>query len=178
MPGYLLAAAFLVGLSGCGEADPVGASPTLAAGRPLPELTARVVDRASLLPPATELDLTGKLAALERRTTDQLVIVTVPGLRGEPIEQLGRRLGNGWGIGQKDKNNGVLLIVAPGDRKVRIEVGLGLERTLPDELCAEIIRRDILPHFREGQFESGIVAGSDAIIRSLDAAASPGKGAA
>jgi uncharacterized protein len=87
-------------------------------------LTGRVVDQAGIILPADEQRLTQQLARLERETTDQVVIVTLPSLNGEAIEKVGLALGNGWGIGQADTDNGVLLLVAPHDRKVRIEVGL------------------------------------------------------
>lgn len=138
----------------------------------LPKLTGRVVDNAELLAPSVEAQLTRRLAALETRTTDQLVVVTVPTLGGREIEQFGLQLGNAWGIGQKGKNNGVLLIVAPNERKVRIEVGLGLESTLTDPVAAEIIQARILPRFRQRDMEQGIVAGVDGILEVLDAGSS------
>ena len=135
----------------------------------LPVLTERLVDNAALLDASTEVALTAKLAALEAATSDQLVVVTVPSLGSETIEALGLRLGNGWGIGQKEKNNGVLLIVAPAERKVRIEVGTGLEPVLTNSASAEIIDQVILPHFRRGNLEEGVVAGTEAIIDKLRA---------
>jgi len=139
----------------------------------LPPLSGRVVDRADLLPAAAEGTLTQKLEALEQRTTDQLVVVTLESLGGCSIEQVGLLLGKGWGVGQKDKNNGVLLIAAPQERKVRIEVGLGLERRLTNEKAAGIINQDILPRFREGEMQQGIVKGVDAILAVLDPNVSP-----
>jgi uncharacterized protein len=97
-----------------------------------PELTGRVVDEAGLLSAADSAALTASLADLEARTTDQLVIVTLKSLRGTTIEDYGYQLGRRWKIGQKDKDSGVLLIVAASERKVRIEVGYGLEGTLTD----------------------------------------------
>ena len=90
----------------------------------------------NLLSPAEEAQLTTELAALERRTSDQLVIVTVPSLNGRTIEAFGLALGNHWRIGQRGKDNGVLLIVAPAERKVRIEVGYGLEAILTNARAA------------------------------------------
>jgi uncharacterized protein len=135
--------------------------------RSLPALTGRVVDMANLLSPAEEAALTGRLAALERQTSDQLVIVTTPSLEGETIAAYGMRLGNGWRIGQRGRNNGVLLIVAPAESQTRIEVGRGLEATLTNESAAEIIRRDLIPHFRAGRWHAGIDAGTGAIIAVL-----------
>lgn len=133
----------------------------------LPTLTGRVVDHADLLSPPTEQSLAARLEALERQTSDQFVVVTLESLGGDSIEETGLRLGNGWGIGGKDRDNGVLLIVAPNERKVRIEVGHGLEGTLTNALCSRIIDEAILPRFRQGDMESGIVAGTDAVIAAL-----------
>nr|WP_272873203.1 TPM domain-containing protein [Sphingomonas arenae] len=134
----------------------------------MPPLTGRVVDNANLLSVRTEAALTTKLAALEGRRTDQLVVVTLPSLHGNTIERVGLRLGRGWGIGQVDKNNGVLLIIAPNERKVRIEVGTGLESAIEDHEAARMIETIMLPSFHAGALESGIVAGADAIIAELD----------
>ena len=100
-----------------------------------PALTGRVVDEANILNEATRATLTQKLADLEAKTTDQLVVATLKSLQGTSIEDFGYQLGRHWRIGQKDKNNGVLLIVAPNERKVRIEVGYGLEGTLTDAVA-------------------------------------------
>lgn len=96
-----------------------------------PELTGRVVDNAGILDTATRQQLEKLSADLEAKTTDQLVVVTLPSLQGTSIEDYGYQLGRKWQIGQKDKNNGAILIVAPNERRVRIEVGYGLEPTLP-----------------------------------------------
>ncbi|WP_332654638.1 TPM domain-containing protein [Brevundimonas sp.] len=132
-----------------------------------PELSGRVVDQARLLTPEKEAELTTRLEALERDTSDQLVIVTVESLQGLEIEDYGYRLGRAWGIGQAEDDNGVLLIVAPEERKVRIEVGYGLEPVLTDGLSALIIHNEILPAFREGYFERGIDQGAAAIEAQL-----------
>lgn len=124
-----------------------------------PSLTGRVVDLANLIDPATEQSLSAELAALETKSTDQLVIVTLPSLQGYAIEDFGYQLGRHWGIGQKGKDNGVLLIVAPNERKVRIEVGRGLEPHLTDAMSRLIIENAILPRFRRGDFQGGILAG-------------------
>ena len=132
-----------------------------------PALTGRVVDQANLLTPAKEAELTTRLEALERDTTDQLVVVTVASLQGLEIEDYGYRLGRSWGIGQEANSNGALLIVAPEERKERIEVGYGLEPVLTDGFSALIIHNEILPAFRDGQFERGIEAGVVAIDTQL-----------
>jgi uncharacterized protein len=132
----------------------------------LPPLTGRVVDLANLLTPAQEAGLTRQLAALERRTSDQLVIVTAPSLRGRTIEAYGLMLGNGWHIGQRGKDNGVLLIVAPAERQTRIEVGYGLESILTDARARAIVDR-MTPRFRQSRWHEGIEAGTQAIVATL-----------
>lgn len=124
-----------------------------------PPLTSRVTDAANLLDPETEAALTADLAALEQKSTDQLAVVTVPSLEGYSIEDYGIGLGRTWGIGQKGKDNGVLLIVAPNERKVRIEVGRKLEPFLTDTMSALIIHNAIIPAFRRGDWAGGIKAG-------------------
>ncbi|HBK08338.1 MAG TPA: methanol dehydrogenase [Acetobacteraceae bacterium] len=137
-----------------------------------PALTGRVVDEAGLLSPADRAALTVSLAALEATTTDQLVVVTLKSLQGRTIEDYGYQLGRHWKIGQKDKDSGVLLIVAVSERKVRIEVGYGLEGTLTDAETKLIIENLILPRFKIGDFAGGIKAGTAAIIQALGGAAS------
>ncbi|MFK4056333.1 TPM domain-containing protein [Brevundimonas sp. NPDC046655] len=145
------------------------ALPAFAAEIKFPALTGRVVDDAQLLSPEQEQALTGKLAALEQQTGDQLVVVTLPSLQDQEIEDFGYQLGRHWGIGQKENDGGALLIVAPNERKVRIEVGYGLEGVLTDAYSSLIIRKDILPAFRQGDYAAGIIAGTDAIIAQLTA---------
>ena len=116
-----------------------------AAGPSFPALSGRVVDNADLLTGAEEAELTRALEALETASTDQLVVVTLPTLQGYEIEEYGYQLGRHWGIGQKDKDNGVLLIVAPNERKVRIEVGRRLEPIQPKGGCHRIKTPDIRP---------------------------------
>ena len=129
------------------------------AGPKFPPLTGRVVDDAHLLTPADKAAIEADLKALEAKSSDQLVVFTTNSLQGYPIEDYGYQLGRAWGIGQKGTNNGVLLIVAPNERKVRIEVGRGLEPQLTDLMTSLIIRNTILPEFRRGSFSSGIKAG-------------------
>ncbi len=161
-------AAWLVALSVVGWLGLAGAVMAQTARQPdFPPLSGRVVDQARLLSPEAETALTAKLEALERDTSDQLVVVTVESLQGQEIETYGYQLGRAWGIGQAEDDNGVLLIVAPEERKVRIEVGYGLEPVLTDALSALIIHNEILPSFREGYFERGIQRGVDAIDAQL-----------
>jgi uncharacterized protein len=124
-----------------------------------PPLTGRIVDEAGLLPADDRRAIEQDLKALEAKSTDQLVVYTTRSLQGYPIEDFGYRLGRFWQIGQKDKNNGVILIIAPGDRKVRIEVGRGLEPQLTDLMSKLIIENAILPAFRRNDFAGGIKAG-------------------
>jgi uncharacterized protein len=144
-----------------------GIQGTLAQEITFPSLTGRVVDEAGLLDAAKQAEIEAKLAALEEKTTDQLVVVTVRSLQGRTIEEYGYRLGRAWAIGQKDKNNGVLLIVAPNERKVRIEVGYGLEGTLPDAIASIIVQNSILPRFKANDYPGGIALGVDEIIKTL-----------
>ena len=132
-----------------------------------PELTGRVVDQAGLLTPAQVQSLSGALASAEQNTSNQVVVVTLSDLQGYDIADYGYQLGRQWGIGSKDNDNGVLLIVAPNDRKVRIEVGYGLEGALTDALSSIIIQQEILPAFRQGQFYGGIQAGVTAIQAAI-----------
>ncbi len=129
-----------------------------------PKLTGRIVDQAGILSDADRATISQKLQALEKKSSDQLVLVTLTSLQGYAIEDFGVRLGRHWGIGRKDKNNGVLLIIAPKERKVRIEVGYGLESELTDTLAGNIIHNRILPQFRKGQMSRGIILGVDDII--------------
>ncbi len=132
-----------------------------------PALTGRVVDEARLLPPATAAALTDRLAAYERRTRHQLVVVTVTSLGGETIEAFTLALANRWGIGRKGADDGILLLVAPTECKTRIEVGRGLERRLTNARAATIIETRMLPPFRAGDFPRGIDGGVDAIIAAV-----------
>ena len=141
------------------------ASPALA--QTFPPLTGRVVDNANLLNPAEEAALSAKLEALEKSTGRQLVVATLPDLQGYEIEDYGYQLGRAWKIGQKGENNGIILIVAPNQRKVRIEVGYGLEPYVTDALSSIIIQQQILPRFKAGDFPGGIEAGVDALISQL-----------
>jgi len=134
-----------------------------------PELSGRVVDQANLLSPEQEAELTQRLEALQQASTRQLVVATVSSLEDYPIEDYGYQLGRHWGIGQDESNNGIILLVAPTERKVRIEVGYGLEAIMTDALSNQIVQNTILPHFRDNDYPGGIMAGADAIIEQLQA---------
>jgi uncharacterized protein len=144
-------------------AAPVQAAPTF------PALTGRVVDDAHVLPADVQADLTQRLAVLEQKTSRQLVVVTVPTLQGYDISDYGYQLGRAWGIGQKGTNNGALFIIAPSDRKVRIEVGYGLEGVLTDAMTNVILQRAVLPKFKARDIPGGIADGTQAIIDQMGA---------
>ncbi|WP_301074290.1 YgcG family protein [Sphingomonas sp.] len=141
------------------------ASPSSA--QTFPKFTGFVVDAANVLPPEVEADLTSKLDALQRDTKRQLVVVTVPSLENYPIEEYGYKLGREWGVGLKDVDNGAILLVAPNERKVRIEVGYGLEPFVTDALSSVVINQAILPRFKAGDLPGGVVAGTDALVTQL-----------
>ena len=130
-----------------------------------PALSGRGGDRAQMVDPAVREQLTQQLQALEQTSGDQLVVVTVPDLQGVPIEDYGYQLGRQWGIGQKGKDNGALLIVSRDDRQLRIEVGYGLEGVLTDAQSWVIINQVILPKFKAGNFSQGISDGVAAMIQ-------------
>jgi uncharacterized protein len=137
-----------------------------------PALTGRVVDRADLLSPADEARLSRKAEALEKEVGPQYVVVTIPSLGGRDIVEYGVGLGRHWGIGDSKRNDGVILIVAPEDRKARIEVGYGLERRVTDPFAGRVLREQALPRFRAGDYPEGIEAASDALIARLRSKAS------
>jgi len=145
-------------------------APSAAPAKPgFPALTGRVVDAARLLDAATIAQLTRDLAAHETATSEQVVVVTVPSLNGMTIEDFGYQLGRQWGIGQKDKSNGALFIVSRDDRKLRIEVGYGLEGKLTDAQSAVILNQIVTPAFRQNDYAGGISRGVAAIIEALNA---------
>ena len=143
------------------------ASSAHAAEPKFPALTGRVVDDAGVLDASTQSQLTDMLAAHERATGEQVVVVTLDSLQGFSIEDFGYQLGRNWGIGQKGKNTGALLIVVPKEHKVRIEVGYGLEGQLTDATSRTIIENDILPSFKRGDFSAGVLAGTASILKAL-----------
>jgi len=132
-----------------------------------PPLTGRVVDQANIISADTRSTITSKLAELEQKSGIQLVVATVSSLEGQEIEPYANQLFRTWQLGEKSKNNGVLLLVAPNERRVRIEVGYGLEGTLTDALSKVIITNAITPRFKAGDFSGGIARGVDDIITVL-----------
>jgi uncharacterized protein len=141
------------------------ALPEIAAAQSFPPLTGRVVDEAGIIPDADERALTERLAAHEAKTTNQVVVATVRSLGGRGIEEYGVDLGRAWGIGQAERNNGAILLVAPNEREVRIEVGYGLEGELTDAISGLIISGSIIPRFRDGDYPAGIAAASRISLR-------------
>src|SRR5208337_2732667 len=132
-----------------------------------PELTGRVVDQAHILSAVTTADLERKLADLEQKSGIQLVVATVPTLNGEEIEPYANELFRAWKLGEAKQNNGALLLIAPKERKMRIEVGYGLEGTLTDAVSSVIIANAIAPRFKAGDFDGGVTRGVDDIITAL-----------
>ena len=171
MPRALLLPLLWAALAGCSGEPAAADAPARQAQGEFPALTGRVVDKADLIAPEMEQALAERLALLERRTTDQFVIVTVPTLGGRDIADYSRDLGKSWGIGRKDEDNGVLLVVAPNERRVRIAVGYGLESTLTNARAQAIIDERLLPAFRAGDYEDAIVGGAERIVETLEGAA-------
>ncbi len=138
-----------------------------AAAQSFPPLTGPVVDQADLLRPEQELDLKSKLAALETQSGRQMVVATVNSLEGKEIADYSYQLGRHWKIGDQQRDDGVILVVAPKERKVWIATGYGADDVLTDAMTGVIIRQEILPRFKAGDMGGGIVAGTDAVIRQL-----------
>lgn len=145
------------------------AGPAAAQDVKFPPYTGLVVDAANVLPQATRDDLTAKLRKLQQDTRRQLVVATIPDLQGRDIADYGYRLGREWGVGLRDVNNGAVLIVAPNDHKVRVEVGYGLEPVLTDALSSVIVNRDMTPRLKAGDMPGAVEAGTDAIVAQLRA---------
>ncbi|WP_343228352.1 TPM domain-containing protein [Sphingomonas yunnanensis] len=140
---------------------------TAATAQQFPPLSGRVVDAAKLLDADQVRQLEQLSAAVEQASSRQLVVATVPSLQGYTIEDYGYRLGRAWGIGQKGANNGVILLVAPSERKVRVEVGYGLEPIVTDAYASIVVNQTILPRFRGGDMPGGIVAGAQQLAEQL-----------
>lgn len=138
-----------------------------ASAQDFPKFTGLVTDAANVLPPDAEAALTRKLEAFQQKTGRQLVVATVPSLGGDEIQDYGYKLLRTWGVGLKGADNGAILLVAPADRKVGIEVGYGLEGVLTDAYSSVVINSKVLPAFKAGDMPGGIAAGSDALIDVL-----------
>jgi len=138
------------------------------AQKEIPELWGQHVhDEAKVLSPQTIETLEQQLKLFEDSTSNQIAILIVPSLDGEIIEQYGLRVSEKWRLGQKDKDNGVLLLISINDRKMRIEVGQGLEGPLPDAICNRIIRNEMAPNFRRGDYDGGVSAAINGIMLAI-----------
>ena len=140
---------------------------TPALAQTFPQFTGLVTDAANVIPADRKAALEAKLEALQQQTNHQLVVATIPSLQGYDIADYGYRLGRQWGVGLKGADNGIILIVAPNDRKVRVEVGYGLEPIVTDALSSVIIQQRIIPAFKAGDVPGGIEAGVDALAQQL-----------
>ena len=134
----------------------------------VPPMTGRVMDLAHVLPALSVESMSARLAAHETATSNQVAALIVPSLQGDVLEEFSHRVATTWKLGQKGIDNGVLLLVAIQERKVRIEVGYGLEGTLTDARSARIIRNEVIPHFRAGDLPGGVAAGIHAIVRTIE----------
>jgi uncharacterized protein len=149
-----------------------------AAAKEVPFLSGRVVDEAGLLSAAARQRIDGELGALERETGDQVAVLILQSLGGEPLEEYSVKVAQTWKLGQKGKDNGILLLISRDDRRLRIEVGYGLEGTLTDLRSNEIIDQVIRPRFRQGDFDGGVEQGVDAIVKVLHGQPLPARPAA
>lgn len=141
--------------------------PAAAFAQTFPQLTGPVVDDAKIIPDDVEARLVQKLTALKAQSQREVVVVTLPSLQGYEISDFGYQLGRHWQLGDKTRNDGAILIVAPNERKLRIEVGYGLEPILTDGLSSLIVNQQIVPKFKAGDMPGGIEAGTDAIVKQL-----------
>ena len=148
-----------------------------AAALDVPSLSGRINDNAHILDPRTAGDLELKLKDYEIRTGHQFAVLTITSLQGASLEEFSLRVTNTWGLGRKEADDGILLLVVRDDRKIRIEVGRGLEAALPHALCEGIIRDAIAPRFRGGDYAGGVTAAVDAILAALSSSPSkpPGR---
>lgn len=131
-----------------------------------PRPSGRVNDFAGLLDSASKNELESKLAAFDRQTSNEVVVVTFASLGGESLEDFSIRLAEAWKIGKKGRNNGAVLLIFKNNRKLRIEVGYGLEGALPDAVANSIIQNEIVPRFKNADFKGGIFAGVEAIFKA------------
>jgi uncharacterized protein len=141
----------------------------------VPFLSGRIIDEAGILDTETKELLEEKLKAHEKETTNQIVVLIIPSLEGEVLEEYSLKVASTWKLGQKKKDNGVLLLIAKDDRLLRIEVGYGLEGVLTDALSSRIIRKEITPSFKRGNFSLGVKQGVDAILGSISGEYNPPK---
>ena len=134
---------------------------------PFPKLTGRVVDQAGILSESVEGQLSAAFKRYETQTSNQVVVATINDLGSKTIAQYGYMLGRHWGIGQEGKNKGLILLISKHDRELRIEVGYGLEGLMTDALATSIVHHTIAPFFKRGDFDGGVIAGSNQILEVL-----------
>ena len=146
----------------------LAATVRVAGSADVPYLTGRVNDNAGILSKDAVTFLSDKLKAHEERTTNQVVVLTIPSLQGESIEDYSNRVFNEWKLGQSGQDNGILIVVVPDERRMRIEVGYGLEGEMTDLMASRIIREIMTPRFREGDYDGGITEGALAVINVLE----------
>ncbi len=139
----------------------------------IPKLEKRVTDLANLLSPETIQYLTKELETEELKTSNQIAVLILPSLDGESIESVAIQVFDEWKLGQKDKSNGILFLIAPNERKMRIEVGRGLEGFLPDVICNRIIKQVIRPEFKTGNYDKGVILGIQSILKNIDGSYAP-----
>lgn len=164
----VLATLMLLGVwYGIETVAPVAAQPAI------PTLTGRVVDRASILSEETERTITTLLAQHEDSTSNQIAVLTIPSLEGGNLESYSLDVARTWALGSAERNNGVLLLIAYNDRKIRIEVGYGLEGDLPDVLAQRIIDYEMTPAFRNGDFDGGTLNGVRSIVGTIQGTYAP-----
>ena len=133
----------------------------------VPKLKTRILDQANLLDAASKQQINQLLAGHEKASNNQVILVTLKDLQGFSIEQAGIEMARAWGVGQKEQDNGIVLILAQAERKVRIEVGYGLEGVMTDAVSATIIQEYMLPRFKTGDLSGGLVIGVQAIVAAL-----------
>jgi uncharacterized protein len=138
--------------------------PTIGSALDVPPLKAHVNDYAAILSPGAVQKIEAELTAFESSDSTQIAVLTIPSLEGENLEEYSIKVAEAWKIGQQGKDNGAILLISKGDRKIRIEVGRGLEGTLTDLVSGRIIRYDIAPYFKQGDFDGGVSAGVGAIM--------------
>ncbi len=134
----------------------------------IPKLTSRVTDRAALLRPEVRSQLEGQLADYQSATGHQFAFVSIPSLEGAPIEDVSLRLAEAWKLGDERRDDGLILVVAKAERKMRIEVGYGLEGVIPDALASRIIRNQMVPAFREGDYDTGILTAFSTLMKAAE----------